>query len=407
MSGLKPTTYFIFFAPMFFTIFQNLSVYALLRLFFDSPKSELGALIYMLSSMPFYVAEWSPQLMSYNLLFPGFLILGLIVRKGGIRFLPLLVFLLELTGLTDIGTFGSSITIIISALIFARKIGKLNLKFLSYTTILTASVYIYWVYFNPLAQGALGGVHVLINDFIEVIESIFIPQATKNLVLPTSTLIYTFIPPSPYHFYSVASKLLDGGIFLLTSIVSFIYLLVKKKANNYVWLAFAIGSGLLLMQSAIGLADNISNVLTRMIPQAMAFYTIIVIYFLYNKRLLRVAFTIFLITLIPLSVLSYAMIATSEHSPEAAFIGGEILGKYGINTPSTYNFYTSVYSYEGTIMQSNLHSIKFAGPYIETIYLYFSGPRVSTYYSYYNSIIQNYTIFLNSGDLIAAVNCFV
>ena len=411
ISGFTPTSYFIFFGPMFFTIFQNLVVYALLRLFFESPKSELGILIYMLSSMPFYVAEWSPQLMSYNLLFPVFLILGLIIKRGGIRFVPLLILLSELTGLTDIGTFGSAITIIISVLIFSRKIGKLNLKFVIYAATLTASVYIYWVYFNPLAQGALGGVHVLINDFVEVIESIFIPQATKNLVLPSSTLIYTFIPSSPYHLYSVVSKLLDGGIFLLTSIISFIYLIVSKKTNNYIWLAFSVGSGLLLMQSAIGLADNISNVLTRMIPQAMTFYTIIIIYFLYDRKILKTIFTLFLVALIPLSVLGYAMIATSEHSPEAAFLGGKLLGEYGINTPSTYGFYVAVYEYEGKIMQSygtSLQGIKFAGPYIETLVLYFGGPtEVNDYQSYYNGIVQNYTIFFNSGDLIAGVNCFV
>ncbi|ACP37458.1 hypothetical protein M1425_0632 [Sulfolobus islandicus M.14.25] len=411
ISGFTPTSYFIFFGPMFFTIFQNLVVYALLRLFFESPKSELGMLIYMLSSMPFYVAEWSPQLMSYNLLFPVFLILGLIIKRGGIRFVPLLILLSELTGLTDIGTFGSAITIIISVLIFSRKIGKLNLKFVIYAATLTASVYIYWVYFNPLAQGALGGVQILINDFVEVIESIFIPQATKNLVLPSSTLIYTFIPSSPYHLYSVVSKLLDGGIFLLTSIISFIYLIVSKKTNNYIWLAFSVGSGLLLMQSAIGLADNISNVLTRMIPQAMTFYTIIIIYFLYDRKILKTIFTLFLVALIPLSVLGYAMIATSEHSPEAAFLGGKLLGEYGINTPSTYGFYVAVYEYEGKIMQSygtNLQGIKFAGPYIETLVLYFGGPtEVNDYQSYYNGIVQNDTIFFNSGDLIAGVNCFV
>ncbi|MCH4816725.1 MAG: hypothetical protein QXY87_10890 [Saccharolobus sp.] len=411
ISGFTPTSYFIFFGPMFFTIFQNLVVYALLRLFFESPKSELGILIYMLSSMPFYVAEWSPQLMSYNLLFPVFLILGLVIKRGGIRFAPLLILLSELTGLTDIGTFGSAITIIISVLVFSRKIGKLNLKFIAYTAVLTASVYIYWVYFNPLAQGALGGVHVLINDLVEVIESIFVPQATKNLVLPTSTLIYTFIPSSPYHLYSVISKLLDGGIFLLTSIISFIYLVVSKKTNNYIWLAFSLGSGLLLMQSAIGLADNISNVLTRMIPQAMTFYTIIIIYFLYNRKILKTTFTIFLVALIPISVLGYSMIATSEHSPEAAFLGGKLLGEYGIITPSTYGFYVAEYSYEGKIMQSygtNLQGIKFAGPYIETLELYFGGPtEVNDYQNYYNGIVQNYTIFFNSGDLIAGVNCFV
>ncbi|WP_338602496.1 hypothetical protein V6M85_02330 [Sulfolobus tengchongensis] len=410
MSGLSPSTYFILFGPMFFTVFQNIVVYALLRLFFESPKSELGIFIYMLSSMPFYVAEWSPQLMSYNLLFPAFLILGLIVKKGGIRFLPLMILISELTGLTDIGTFGSAITIIAAVIIFIKKIGKLNLKFLTYTGLLTTSIYIYWVYFNPLAQGALGGVHVLLNDFIDVIESIFIPQSTKNLQLPTSTLIYTFIPPSPYHFYSVASKLLDGLIFLLFSIISFVYLSIKGKTNNYIWLAFTVGSALLLMQSAIGLADNVSNVLTRMVPQTMSFYTIIIIYFLYNKRLLRISFTIFLMLTIPLSILGYAMIATSEHSPEAAFFGGKLLGQYGIDTDSTYGFYVAVYKYEGSIIQPdgiNLNGIRFAGPYIETLSLYFNGPNLEGYNNYYHEIIQNYTIFFNSGDLLAGVNCFV
>jgi len=120
-SGITPTYFFIYFGPMFFPIIQTLAVYGLIRLFFKSPYSELGILIYIFSSMPFYVAERSPQLMFYNLLFPIFLIVGLIVKKGGLRFTPLLVVLSGLTGLTDIGTFGSAVTIAIGSLVFAKK----------------------------------------------------------------------------------------------------------------------------------------------------------------------------------------------------------------------------------------------------------------------------------------------
>ncbi|AWR93962.1 hypothetical protein [Acidianus brierleyi] len=406
-SGITPTYFFIYFGPMFFPIIQTLAVYGLIRLFFKSPYSELGILIYIFSSMPFYVAEWSPQLMSYNLLFPIFLIVGLIVKKGGLRFTPLLVVLSGLTGLTDIGTFGSAVTIAIGALVFAKKIGKLNIKFIAYSGILTASIYMYWVYFDPIASGALGGDYVLLGDFIDVIKSIFIPQSTKNLVLPTSTLIYTFLPPSPYHFISVASKLLDGGIFLLFSLISFLILVIRRKSDKYVWLTFALGSALLVMQTGIGLADNVSNVLTRMIPQAMAFYTILIVYFLYNKNLLTKAFSIFLVILIPLSILGYAMIATSEHSPEAAFFGGKLLGEYGLSSDPTYGFYQGVYQYEGKMVPTigiTYGDINFAGPYIETLALYFGGPSAAKGFEEYNNyVMQNESVIFNSGEMIVGL----
>jgi len=406
-SGITPTYFFIYFGPMFFPIIQTLAVYGLIRLFFKSPYSELGILIYIFSSMPFYVAEWSPQLMSYNLLFPIFLIVGLIVKKGGLRFTPLLVVLSGLTGLTDIGTFGSAVTIAIGALVFAKKIGKLNIKFIAYSGILTASIYMYWVYFDPIASGALGGDYVLLGDFIDVIKSIFIPQSTKNLVLPTSTLIYTFLPPSPYHFISVASKLLDGGIFLLFSLISFLILVIRRKSDKYVWLTFALGSALLVMQTGIGLADNVSNVLTRMIPQAMAFYTILIVYFLYNKNLLTKAFSIFLVILIPLSILGYAMIATSEHSPEAAFFGGKLLGEYGLSSDPTYGFYQGVYQYEGKMVPTigiTYGDINFAGPYIETLAVYFGGPSAAKGFEEYNNyVMQNESVIFNSGEMIVGL----
>jgi len=406
-SGITPTYFFIYFGPMFFPIIQTLAVYGLIRLFFKSPYSELGILIYIFSSMPFYVAEWSPQLMSYNLLFPIFLIVGLIVKKGGLRFTPLLVVLSGLTGLTDIGTFGSAVTIAIGSLVFAKKIGKLNIKFIAYSGILTASIYMYWVYFDPIASGALSGDYVLLGDFIDVIKSIFIPQSTKNLVLPTSTLIYTFLPPSPYHFISVASKLLDGGIFLLFSLISFLILVIRRKSDKYVWLTFALGSALLVMQTGIGLADNVSNVLTRMIPQAMAFYTILIVYFLYNKNLLTKAFSIFLVILIPLSILGYAMIATSEHSPEAAFFGGKLLGEYGLSSDPTYGFYQGVYQYEGKMVPTigiTYDDINFAGPYIETLAVYFGGPSAAKGFEEYNNyVMQNESVIFNSGEMIVGL----
>ncbi len=406
-SGITPTYFFIYFGPMFFPILQTLAVYGLIRLFFKSPYSELGILIYIFSSMPFYVAEWSPQLMSYNLLFPIFLIVGLIVKKGGLRFTPLLIVLSGLSGLTDIGTFGSAITLVIGSLVFARKIGKLNIKFVSYSGLLTAFIYIYWVYFDPIASGALAGDQLLLGYFVDAIKSIFIPQSTKNLVLPTSNLIYTFLPASPYHFISVASKLLDGGIFLLFSLFSFLILLITRKADKYIWLTFALGSALLVMQTGIGLADNISNVLTRMIPQAMAFYAILIVYFLYNRNLLTKAFSIFLVILIPLSILGYAMIATSEHSPEAAFFGGKLLGEYGLSSDPTYGFYQGVYQYEGKLVPTvgvTYGDLNFAGPYVETLALYFGGPGAQKGFEKYNNyVMQNETVIFNSGEMIVGL----
>jgi len=265
----------------------------------------------------------------------------------------------------------------------------------------------YWVYFDPIASGALSGDYVLLGDFIDVIKSIFIPQSTKNLVLPTSTLIYTFLPPSPYHFISVASKLLDGGIFLLFSLISFLILVIRRKSDKYVWLTFALGSALLVMQTGIGLADNVSNVLTRMIPQAMAFYTILIVYFLYNKNLLTKAFSIFLVILIPLSILGYAMIATSEHSPEAAFFGGKLLGEYGLSSDPTYGFYQGVYQYEGKMVPTigiTYDDINFAGPYIETLAVYFRGPSAAKGFEEYNNyVMQNESVIFNSGEMIVGL----
>ncbi|MCY0851006.1 hypothetical protein [Sulfuracidifex metallicus] len=404
-SPLSPTTYFIFYGPFMFPLLQLITGYAFLRLFLKSPFSEMGFLILIISSMPFYVAEWSPQLMSYNLLMPAFLLIGLIIKNGGSRFLPLLVVITGITGLTDIGTFGSSVTAIVGMLAFYRKIGGFNWKYVSYAAFFTASIYIYWVFFNPLAQGAQGGASLLLGNFVTFFESIFIPEATKNLVLPSSHLASTFIPPSPYHFYSVASKLLDGGIFLTMSLTSFFLLWRSKRLNNFLWMAFAVGIALLLMQSSIGLANNISNVLTRMIPQAMVFFTVIIVVYLHQKRKLFKVAPFFLIILIPLAVLGYAMIATSEHSPEAAFMGGKLLGQYGVASDPTYGFYNTVYCYDGNEIpvQGAIPQINFGGPYIETLSVYFNGPNVTGYDEYYHGILQNDTIIFNSGEMLAGI----
>ncbi|NON63044.1 hypothetical protein HLB03_10120 [Acidianus sp. DSM 29099] len=407
MSGISPTAYFIFFGPSFFSILQILTVYGVIRLFLNSPRSELGIFIYMLSSMPFYVAEWSPQLMSYNLLFPIFLIIALIVKKGGVRLIPLMILLTGLTGLTDVGTFGSAITLALGGMLFIRKTEAFKLKHLIYSFFTGVSIFLYWFYFNPIASGALGGVHVLFADFFNTLEALFIPQATKSLSLPASHLIYTFIPESQFHFISVASKLIDGGIFLLLSIFAFLIIALKGKADKYTWLLFGLGTSLLIMQSAIGLADNVSNVLTRMIPQVMVFYSVIIVLYLKERRMLPQIFAIALLVMIPLSILGYAMIATSEHSTEAAFCAGKFLGKYEISSVSTYGFYVSINKYMGTAIPPDHifpKDIEYAGPYIETLSVYFNGPNTSGYDKYYNEIIQNHTIFLNSGDMIVAIN---
>ncbi|BBG24877.1 hypothetical protein [Sulfuracidifex tepidarius] len=402
-SPLSPTTYFIFYGPFIFPLIQLITGYAFLRLFLKSPFSELGFLVMIIASMPFYVAEWSPQLMSYNLLMPAFLLIGLIIKNGGSRLLPLLVVITGLTGLTDIGTFGSSVTALIGMIAFYRKIGNFNWKYVGYSSLLTASIYIYWVFFNPLAQGAQGGADLLLGRLVTLLESIFIPEATKNLVLPSSHLASTFIPSSPYHFYSVISKLIDGGIFLASGIASFILLLKSRKTNKFLWMAFAVGLSLIAMQSALGLANNISNVLTRMIPQAMVFFTVIIIVYLQQKKLLFKIAPFFLILLIPLAILGYAMIATSEHSPEAAFMGGELLGRYGVSSDPTYEFYVTVYCYEGHEIptQGKISGVNFGGPYIETLSIYFNGPNLSGYDTYYNGIIENDTVFFNSGEMLA------
>ncbi|BCU69050.1 hypothetical protein [Stygiolobus caldivivus] len=405
-SGLTPLEYFIYLGPMIYPIFQFIIGYEVIRQFLSSPMSEIGGLVLILSSMPFYVAEWSPQLMSYNLLLPIFLLFALIVKRGGFRFIPLLIVLSALTGLTDIATFASAITIDIATLVFIKKIGKFNIRYIGYTALLTAMVYVYWTFFNPLASGALGGDHFLLNNLINVIESIFLPQATKNLVLPTSKLVYTFIPPSPYHFVSVASKLLQGLIFLSMPLMIFLYKLIRKRTNSELWLLFVLGSSLILMQSIVGLTNNVSNVLTRMIPQAMVFYTVILVLSLANRKTLSLIFMIFLILDIPLSVLGYAMIATSEHSPPAAFYGGALLGKYGIPSVSTYEFCEVVNEYHGQMVPPyNLlpKDIEYTGPYIATLIYYFSGPTVNSYEKYYNSVIQNKSIILNSGEMIVAL----
>lgn len=405
-SGLSPLEYFLYLGPMIYPIFQFIVGYEVIRQFVVSPMSELGGLILILSSMPFYVAEWSPQLMSYNLLLPIFLIFALIVKKGGFRLIPLLLVLSALTGLTDIATFASAITIEIATLIFIKKIGRFNIRYLGYTAALTAMVYVYWTFFNPLASGALGGVHFLLNNVINVIESIFLPQATKNLNLPTSKLIYTFIPSSPYHFISVASKLIQGMIFLSIPLVIFIYKLIKRRTTSDLWLLFVLGSSLILMQTIVGLTNNVSNVLTRMIPQAMVFYTIIIVLSLLNRRTISLFFMVFLILDIPLSILGYAMIATSEHSPMAAFYGGALLGKYGISSVSTYGFYKEVNEYYNQMIPPdnlNPSELEYAGPYISTLIYYFNGPNVNSYEHYYNSIIQNKSIILNSGEMLVAL----
>ncbi|EHP71230.1 hypothetical protein MetMK1DRAFT_00000390 [Metallosphaera yellowstonensis MK1] len=411
LSGISPSFLFLYLSPIFFPIFQNLTVYAFIRLFVKSPMSEIGALIYTLSSMPFFVAEWSPQLMSYNLLFPMFLVIGMIIKRGGVQLIPLMILFSILTGLTDIGTFASSLVVISIMMVYLAKKWGINSRLIGYSAFATVSAYVYWVYFNPLASGAVSGDKFLITNFINFIKDIFFPQTSTNLALPTQNLVATFVPPSPYHFYGVLSKLLEGGIFLLFSIFSFILLRIRKQLNPDLRLIFLIGTGLLVMQSAIGIADNVSNVLTRMIPQTMVFYVIfILVYLLYvklNKR--KVVGFLFLASLIlnaPLSILGYTTIATSEHSPQSAFYGGMVLAKYGLSTISTYDFYKELYIYQGNIippMSLSGGSLKFGGDYVETLSLYFNGPNLKGYYNYYNGLVANYTIIYSSNDVIIAI----
>jgi len=410
-SGLNPTFYFLYFSPMFYTIFQVLCVYAFIRLFLRSPYSEVGAVIYAFSSIPFYASEWSPQLMSYNLLFPIFLLMGMIVKKGGVKFLPLLMVFSTLTGLTDIATFTTSVIASLALIPSMRGLRALKShRLFGYTAFTASTAYLYWVLFNPAAAGAIAGDLNLVSQFLNFLRYAFLPQTPSNLNLPSSQLISTFLPPSPYHFYSVASKLLEGGIFLLLSLASFAFLAWRGKANGDLRLLMIVGSTLLVAQGAVGLVNNVSNVLTRMIPQVMVFYTVIILQFLdhanaLNSRAIK-AFLLAGLTLnVPLSILGYTTIATTEHSSPAAFYAGEVLGRYGISSISTYDFYSTLYEYDGNLTPSlglTSNHLEFAGPYVQVLSIYFNGPNLKGYDRYYNSILENGTVILNTGDLLVS-----
>ncbi|BCU68086.1 hypothetical protein HS7_15230 [Sulfolobales archaeon HS-7] len=405
VSGMGPTSFFLYYGPMFFTLFQYIVDYVFIRLFLKPPLSELAGIIYVFSSMPFAPAEWSPQLMSYNLLYPLILIVGLIVKRGGLRYIPLVIAFTVLSSLTDIATFTSTLVLTIPLLWFLK--GKYNVTKLvtGYSLFAGLGSYIYWSYLNPAASGTISGDVTLIRSFVNLLVSTFLPQRATVLSVPAANLVSTFLPPSPFHFISVASKLLEGGIFLIGTLISVIFLKLTKKGTREITTLVYLGTTLLLFQAVVGLVDNVSNVLTRMIPQAMIFYVIVLVYYFsvtrtLDRRFIAKLLFIGLIFNVPLSILGYATISTSEHSPEGAFYSGIILGKYGISTISTYSFYKQIYIYEGDNSQSlyiTSNNVQFIGPYVETLSEYFNGPNLKGYHEYCGGIVANSTIFFSSG----------